>query len=55
MRDGGHTPVPNRGRPGLYLLLQSFPHLRAVIAPEAAAIPTVGSPKKPSSSLRQGN
>lgn len=55
MRDEGHTPAPNRGRAELYLLLQSFPHLRADIAPEAAAAPTVGSPKKPCSVLRQGN
>lgn len=50
-----HTPVLKRGRAGLYLLLQSFPQFHATIAPEAAAAPTVASPKKPSCLLRQRN
>lgn len=55
MRDGGRTPVPEKGYSGVIPVVAAFPHLRAITAPEGAAAPTVDSPKKLSSLFRKGN
>lgn len=55
MRGGGHTPVPNRGRAGLHLLLQSFPRLRVTILQRLQPHLLWAAPKKLCSVLRQGN
>lgn len=55
MRDKGHTPVPNRGRAGLCLLLLSFPTSVPSSLRRLQSHLLWAAPKKPSSLLRQGN